>query len=144
VNKNLISLALLVVFTSFSNLLFGQDYNDIGRTKSQEFFILKFNRYKIRRINSANPETETYLAQNINPRYAKYDNIITIDKKTNRVLGVVWNFDYKNFQEIKSLLTDMNPTDSSYSELENKKGKAELSLDPYKQGYGLIIWKKKE
>jgi|GEM_PF-1158762 len=144
VNKNLISLALCIFFSFFAKELLAQDYNDIGRTKTQEFFILKFNRYKIKKIPSTNPDIETYLATSLNPKFSKYDNIITIDKKTNKVLGVIWNFDYKNLQEIKSLLSDMSPTDSSYSQLENKKGKAELSTDPNKEGHGMVVWKKKE
>lgn len=142
--KNLISLSTLFILVFSSKNLKAQDYNDIGRTKIREFQILKFNRYKITKVPSQNPEIESYLAQSIKPKYANFDNIITIDRKTNKVIGVIWNFDYKNIKEIKSLLSDMNPVDSSYSQLENKKGKAEFSTDPGNQGHGRVVWTKKE
>jgi len=131
----------------FGNLFFltasAQDYNDIGRTKKQEFSILKFNGYKLSRLPSSDKQVETYLAKRTNPHYANFDNIISFDLKTHLVVGVIWNFDHKNYTLIKSLLTDMNPTDSTYSELENKRGKAELLIDPKNQDHGLVIWKKK-
>ncbi len=119
-----------------------QDYNDIGRSKSEEFEILKYNGYKLSKINSRESDLETYSAKK-QDKNNPYDNIICIDKNTQKVVRVIWNFNDKNFQFIKSLLSDMQPTDSTYSELENGKGKAKFTTDKQKQGYGMVVWKKK-
>lgn len=117
-----------------------QDYIDLGRSKTEEFNILKFNGYKVSKIHSNDDNQEVYMAKRATQ--SQYDNIITIDKATQTVVGVIWNFDNKNMENIKSLLSDMNPTDSS-SRLENKKGIANITIDPFHDGYGMIVWKKK-
>ncbi len=125
-----------------TNLCKGQDYNDIGRTKKQEFDILKFNGFTMQKVRSEDPNTEIYLAKR--PKSDdRYENIITFNKKTGLVTSVIWNFDVKNTDWIKSLLTDMVPTDSTHSKLENKKGLAQLTVNPYKEGNAMVVWKKK-
>ncbi len=119
-----------------------QDYNDIGRTKKEELSILKYNGFKVERIYSNIEGKEIYSAKRLNQN-SQYENVITFDKKTGLVESVVWNFDAKNYEWIKSLLTDMKPTDSTNSQLENNKGYAQLTLDPINQGSSMIVWKKK-
>jgi len=135
------SLAIFGILT-LSQVVKAQDYNDIGRTKEQEFSILKFNGYKMEKIHSNDAGTEIYLAKRPDQK-SQYNNVITIDKNTQTVVSVVWNFDQKNFGMIKSLLSDMNATDASGSQLENKKGLAQLTLDPDNHGLGMVVWKKK-
>lgn len=117
-----------------------QDYNDLGRSKTEELNILKFNGYKVSKIHSNDDKQEVYIAKRTSQ--SQYDNIITIDKASQTVEGVVWNFNNKKMDNIKSLLSDMTPTDSS-SRLENKKGIANITIDPYHDGYGMIVWEKK-
>ena len=117
-----------------------QDYNDLGRSKTEELNILKFNGYKVSKVKSSDDNVETYVAKRATQ--SNYDNIITFDKATGLVVGVIWNFDNKNMENIKSLLSDMTPTDSA-SRLENKKGVAMLTIDPFHEGFGMIVWKKK-
>jgi diadenosine tetraphosphate (Ap4A) HIT family hydrolase len=37
----------------------------------------------------------------------------------------------------------MNPSDNNASHLENKKGIAELTIDPFHDGFAMVVWKKK-
>jgi len=135
------SFFLFIGIMSLSSLTKAQDYNDLGRSKTEEFTILKFNGYKVSKVHSNEENVETYIAKRATQ--SQYDNIITIDKATQTVIGVIWNFDSKNMEMIKSLLSDMNPTDTSSSRLENKKGIAMVTIDPFHDGYGMIVWKKK-
>jgi len=135
------SFFLFIGIMSLSSLTKAQDYNDLGRSKTEEFAILKFNGYKVSKVHSNDENVETYVAKRATQ--SQYDNIITIDKATQTVIGVIWNFDSKNMEMIKSLLSDMNPTDTSSSRLENKKGIAMVTIDPFHDGYGMIVWKKK-
>ncbi len=135
---------MLVGFSIIGSIGFcqAQDYNDIGRTKDQEFETLKFNGYKIASIASEEDGVDSYSAIKKDVK-SNYINVINIDKVTGLVVGVTWRFNFKDFMFIKSLLVDMVPTDSSYSELENKVGKAKLTKDLMHRGYGKVIWNKK-
>ncbi len=119
-----------------------QDYNDIGRTKEQEFKILKFNGYKTEKIPSNDAAVEMFMAMK-QGKTNDYKNIISVNKKTHLVTGVIWNFNIVNFEQIKSFLNDMNPTDSTYSRLENSKGIAQVTIDPFHDGEAMVVWKKK-
>ncbi len=141
--KNYIqALSTFIVIMILGTVCKGQDYNDIGRTKDQEFSILKFNGYKVVKLHTNDEGFETFEAKKAGAT-AQFENIIKIDKKTGLVACVVWNFDHKNYNLIRSLLTDMNPTDSTHSQLENKFGKAQLTFDPDHDESGMIVWKKK-
>jgi hypothetical protein len=131
----------LIGILSLNTLVKAQDYNDIGRTENQEIEILHFNGYKIQNIHSDNLN-KVIIAKKQDQKNG-YVNIITIDKKSEKVVGVVWNFDPRNLIFIKSLLSDMSPTDSTYSQMENKKGIAQLTFDPEHKNSGTIVWKKK-
>ncbi len=139
INRYILSLIILIGFSLSAK---SQDYNDIGRTKEQEFESLKFNGYKVTKVESREDGVETYLAKR-SKGLSNYDNYINISTKTGTVVGVIWNFSHKNFTEIKSLLSDMTPTDSSFSEYVNNKGVAKITKDQNKDGYGLVIWNKR-
>jgi hypothetical protein len=135
------SLILILNILFLGNLCKAQDYNDLGRTKTEEINILKYNGYKITRIQSVNDGQEVYLAKKANQN--QFENVITIDKASETVVGLIWNFENKNRDLIKSMLTDMIPTDNSFTRLENKNGIALMTIDPEKEGHALVIWKKK-
>jgi len=139
--KSLILSFLFIFFMGFGMICRAQDYNDLGRTKAEEFKILKYNGYKITKIHSNDMQEEMYLAKRTSQ--SQYDNIITIDKSTDKVIGVIWDFDTKNLELIKSLLSDMNPTDNTASRLENKKGMALMTPDPFHDGFEMVVWRKK-
>ena len=132
----------LIGFLFLNKVSEAQDYKDIGRTKYEEFEILKFNGYKISKIESYEDGIDAYLARRPEAN-AQYDNIIQIDRSTQLVVRVIWNFNHKNFQFIKSLLSDMNPVDSTYSVLVKGNGKAQLTNDQRHPGYGFVVWNKK-
>ena len=141
---HIIIVVIVVIFfgiVTLGTVCKAQDYNDLGRSKTEEFNILKFNGYKVSKIHSNDDNLETYVAKRATQ--SQYDNIITINKATGTVVGVIWNFDNKNMENIKSLLSDMNPSDKNASHLENKKGIAELTIDPFHDGFAMIVWKKK-
>ncbi len=140
--KNWTSLFTLIGIFTFGNICSAQDYNDIGRTKKQEFEILKYNGFNVQKIRSEDVKNEIYIAKRLKSD-ARYENIISINKKSGLVTSVIWNFDAKNTEWIKSLLSDMIATDSSYSNLENKKGFALLTVNPYKEGNSMVVWKRK-
>jgi len=135
------ALFLTFLFLSLGSLCKAQDYNDLGRAKTEEFSILKFNGYKLTKIQSSDLNQEVYLAKKSNQ--GQFENIITIDKSSQTVVSVIWNFDSKNMDLIKGLLKDMNPTDTSSTRLENKSGIALMTINPEKEGYDMVIWKKK-
>jgi hypothetical protein len=135
-----LKLMLLTLFLGWE-VCQAQDYSDLGRTRVEEFKILKFNGYKIIRIHSYDPNVHTFLAKRIHE--GPYDNIISIDKATDRVIGIIWNFDSKNLKWIRSLLSDMRLADNFSTLLENNKGYAVISSDPDHQDMGRIIWMKK-
>lgn len=120
---NIIPLLSILLFSGKVN---AQDYSDLGRTKLEEFRILKFNGYKITKINSYDQNEEMYLAQMENQ--IELNNIIMIDKSTDLVLGVIWNFNIKNLELTKSLLSEMK---SSYPSENRKRNKKEIArLEP--------------
>ncbi len=144
--KNWITTLLAIFGILTIGQCFAQDYNDIGRTKAEEFKILKFNGYKTEKIRSNDNQSELYIAKKVNSKLKSttdFNNFITINKKTGLVVSVVWSFQTGSFNYIKSLLSDMNPTDSTYSQLENNKGIAQVTIDPFHEGDSMIVWKKR-